>query len=61
MKESSVCYLIKANKVLRLYRNKKINDVNHGKWIGIGGKKKKMNLFCNVLNVKYMKKVVIKQ
>lgn len=41
MKESSVCYLIKANKVLMLYRNKKINDVNHGKWIGIGGKKEK--------------------
>ena len=22
---------------LMLYRNKKVNDINHGKWIGVGG------------------------
>ena len=28
----------KDNKVLLLYRNKKKNDLNEGKWIGVGGK-----------------------
>jgi len=32
------CYIQKDNKTLMLYRNKKKNDINHGKWIGIGGK-----------------------
>lgn len=41
MKESSLIYLIQDHKWLMLYRNKKNNDVNHGKWIGVGGKKEK--------------------
>ena len=36
---SSCGYLVKEGKVLMLYRNKKKNDVNAGKWIGVGGKK----------------------
>lgn len=32
-----VCYLETAGKVLMLHRNKKKNDVNGGKWIGVGG------------------------
>lgn len=35
---STVCYLIQDNKVLMLHRNKKENDINEGKWIGVGGK-----------------------
>lgn len=31
-------YLEKDNKYLMLYRNKKKNDMNGGKWIGVGGK-----------------------
>lgn len=31
-------YLEKNNKYLMLYRNKKINDYNKNKWLGIGGK-----------------------
>lgn len=38
MKLYTVCYLIKENKILMLYRNKKENDINKGKWIGVGGK-----------------------
>lgn len=38
MKESTLCYLIHDRKWLMLYRNKKKNDVNQGKWIGVGGK-----------------------
>lgn len=34
---STLCYIINDNKVLMLYRNKKENDVNEGKWIGVGG------------------------
>lgn len=28
----------KNNKVLMLYRDKKRNDINKGKWLGLGGK-----------------------
>ena len=35
--DTVICYLIKDNKVLMLYRNKKIVDLNKGKWIGVGG------------------------
>lgn len=38
MKLSTLCYLERDGKYLMLYRNKKKNDVNHGKWIGVGGK-----------------------
>ena len=33
-----LCYLEKDGKYLMLNRNKKKNDVNSGKWIGVGGK-----------------------
>lgn len=35
--ETVLCYLIKDEKVLMLYRNKKKIDINKGKWIGVGG------------------------
>ena len=38
MKFTTLCYIEKDNKVLLLYRNKKENDLNEGKWIGVGGK-----------------------
>lgn len=38
MIETSCGYLIQDHQWLMLLRNKKKNDVNHGKWIGIGGK-----------------------
>lgn len=38
MKMYTVCYLLKDDKILMLYRNKKENDINKGKWIGVGGK-----------------------
>jgi 8-oxo-dGTP pyrophosphatase MutT (NUDIX family) len=38
MRISTLCYIQKEDKVLFLYRNKKKNDPNAGKWIGIGGK-----------------------
>ncbi len=41
MKQSSCVYLIDDNRRwLMLYRNRKENDVNHGKYIGVGGKRK---------------------
>ncbi len=33
-----LCYIEKDGKYLMLNRNKKKNDVNSGKWIGVGGK-----------------------
>lgn len=38
MKETTLCYIKNSGKYLMLYRNKKKNDPNAGKWIGIGGK-----------------------
>lgn len=37
MKFTTLCYIEKNNKWLMLYRNKKKNDINEGKWIGVGG------------------------
>ncbi|TVP86808.1 MAG: 8-oxo-dGTP diphosphatase, partial [Acholeplasmataceae bacterium] len=37
MRETTLCYLEKHNQYLMLHRNKKPNDANQGKWIGIGG------------------------
>lgn len=38
MKYMTCCYLRQNKQWLMLYRNKKKNDVNQGKWIGVGGK-----------------------
>ncbi|MCL2865014.1 MAG: 8-oxo-dGTP diphosphatase [Lachnospiraceae bacterium] len=35
---STTCYIQKDGKTLMLYRNKKKNDINKNKWIGLGGK-----------------------
>lgn len=34
----TLCYMEKDDKFLMLHRTKKENDVNKGKWIGVGGK-----------------------
>lgn len=38
MINTSLCYILKDGKCLMLHRTKKENDLNHDKWIGIGGK-----------------------
>lgn len=38
MRNTSLCYIEKAGKYLMLHRIKKKNDLNHEKWVGIGGK-----------------------
>lgn len=35
---TTICYLEKNGKYLMLHRTKKSNDINQGKWIGVGGK-----------------------
>ena len=35
---TTMCYIQKGNQTLMLHRNKKENDINGGKWIGVGGK-----------------------
>ena len=37
-KITTLCYIFDKNKVLMLFRNKKEQDENEGKWIGVGGK-----------------------
>jgi len=39
MKNTTLCYIRnEKNEYLMLYRNKKENDLNEGKWVGVGGK-----------------------
>ena len=38
MKMTTLCYLERNGNYLMLHRTKKINDENHDKWIGVGGK-----------------------
>ena len=38
MINSTLCYLERGEQYLMLHRVKKKNDINHDKWIGIGGK-----------------------
>ena len=38
MIDSSLCYLYRGNQVLMMHRTRKKNDMNHDKWIAIGGR-----------------------
>ena len=38
MFNTTLCYIEKDGAYLMLHRVKKKNDINHDKWIGIGGK-----------------------
>ncbi len=38
MLSTTLCYIEKDGKILLLHRNKKKKDINHDKWIGVGGK-----------------------
>ncbi|MBQ7801299.1 MAG: 8-oxo-dGTP diphosphatase [Oscillospiraceae bacterium] len=38
MINTTLCYVLRGDQVLMLHRVKKKNDINHDKWIGIGGK-----------------------
>ena len=40
MIDTTLCYIEKDGCYLMLLRNKKENDLNEGKWVGIGGKRK---------------------
>lgn len=38
MKNVTLCYIERGDEYLMLHRVKKQNDINHDKWIGVGGK-----------------------
>lgn len=38
MRNTTLCYIEKEDAYLMLHRVKKVNDENHDKWIGVGGK-----------------------
>ena len=38
MKNTTLCYIEKANSYLMMHRTKKKNDENADKWVGVGGK-----------------------
>lgn len=38
MKKTTLCYIRNKGSYLMLYRNRKPDDPNEGKWLGIGGK-----------------------
>ena len=37
MRNTTLCYIEKDGKYLMMHRIKKVNDLNHDKWVGIGG------------------------
>lgn len=37
MKATTLCYIERNHQYLMLHRTKKANDLNHDKWLGIGG------------------------
>ena len=37
MKQTTLCYLERGDQYLMLHRTKKKNDLNHDKWLGVGG------------------------
>ena len=37
MENTTLCYCLRGNDVLMLHRTKKGHDINHDKWLGIGG------------------------
>ena len=54
MKKTTIIYLEKNNQYLMLHRNKKENDLNKDKWIGVGGhiEENETNDQCIVREVK---------
>ena len=38
MINSTLCYIYRGDEVLLLHRTRKKDDINHDKWIGLGGK-----------------------
>lgn len=38
MWNTTLCYIRQDDRYLMLHRVKKVNDINHDKWIGVGGK-----------------------
>ena len=38
MQNTTLCYIERSGKYLMLHRIRKDNDMNHDKWVGIGGK-----------------------
>ena len=38
MIDSSLCYLCRGDEVLMMHRTRKKNDMNHDKWIAVGGR-----------------------
>ena len=54
MRNTSLCDIAKDGKYLMLHRVKKENDLNHDKWVGIGGKfeDKESPEECNLREVK---------
>lgn len=38
MRNTSLCYIYKDKKYLLIHKNKKENDLNRDKWLGVGGK-----------------------
>ena len=38
MIDSTLCYLCRGDEVLMMHRTRKKNDMNHDKWIAVGGR-----------------------
>ena len=56
-KLTTLCYIEKDNKYLMLHRIKKENDINHDKWIGVGGK---FEWIRKGMHATYIKRVLVR-
>ena len=51
--QTTLCYIEREGRTLMLHRVKKKNDMNHDKWLGVGGKfEREERLIHAVLNGK---------
>lgn len=56
MKITTLCYIEHDGQYLMLHRIKKENDINEGKWIGVGGHARMVNHPKNACSAKSKRK-----
>lgn len=60
--KTTLGYIIHNDEVLMLHRNKKINDINAGKWVGVGGhiEKDETSTQCIIREIKEETGLIVK-
>ena len=56
MRNTTLCHIECDGKYLMLHRVKKENDLNHDKWVGIGGKFEEKKAPSNATPARFLKR-----